>query len=50
LSRLLAAALSVRAGDVARDGLEGPALGEALRRARIHAIEQARTPAPDAGV
>ena len=45
LSRLLAAALSVRASDVAREGLEGPALGEALRRARIHAIEQAR-PAP----
>ena len=43
LARLLAAALSVRAGDVAREGLEGPALGEALRRARIHAIEQARS-------
>ena len=49
LSRLLAAALSVRAGDVAREGLEGPALGEALRRARIRAIEQARTHAPEAG-
>ncbi|HZV24433.1 MAG TPA: HD domain-containing protein, partial [Luteimonas sp.] len=42
LLRLQAAALSVRAGDVAREGLEGPALGEALRRARIHAIERAR--------
>jgi tRNA nucleotidyltransferase (CCA-adding enzyme) len=49
LSRLLAAALSVRAGDVARDGLEGPALGAALRRARIHAIEQARATAVDPG-
>ena len=49
LSRLLDAALSVRAVDVARAGLEGPALGEALRRARIHAIEQARTQAPGAG-
>jgi tRNA nucleotidyltransferase (CCA-adding enzyme) len=49
LSRLLDAALSVRAVDVARAGLEGPALGEALRRARIHAIEQARAQAPGTG-
>jgi tRNA nucleotidyltransferase (CCA-adding enzyme) len=42
LLRLQAAALSVRAADVAREGLEGPALGEALRRARIDAIERAR--------
>jgi len=40
--RLQAAALSVRAADVAREGLEGPALGEALRRARVRAIEHAR--------
>jgi tRNA nucleotidyltransferase (CCA-adding enzyme) len=44
LLRLLAVAAAVRAGDVAREGLEGPALGEALRRARVRAIEAARTP------
>jgi tRNA nucleotidyltransferase (CCA-adding enzyme) len=42
LLRLLAAAQSVRAMDVMREGLEGPALGEALARARVHAIRQAR--------
>jgi len=42
LLRLQAAALSVRAADIAGDGLEGPALGEALRRARIRAIECVR--------
>jgi tRNA nucleotidyltransferase (CCA-adding enzyme) len=42
LLRLQAAALSVRASDVAREGLQGPAFGEALRRARIRAIEAAR--------
>jgi tRNA nucleotidyltransferase (CCA-adding enzyme) len=43
LLRLLAAAQSVRAADVAAAGLEGPRLGEALRRARIAAIAAART-------
>jgi tRNA nucleotidyltransferase (CCA-adding enzyme) len=43
LLRLLAAARSVRAADIAADGLEGPRLGEALRRARIAAISAART-------
>jgi tRNA nucleotidyltransferase (CCA-adding enzyme) len=43
LLRLLAAAQSVRAADVAAEGLEGPRLGEALRRARIAAIAAART-------
>jgi tRNA nucleotidyltransferase (CCA-adding enzyme) len=43
LVRLLAAAQSVRAADIAADGLEGPKLGEALRRARIAAIAAART-------
>lgn len=43
LLRLHAAALSVRGADVAREGLEGPALGEALRLARIDAIRRART-------
>lgn len=42
LLRLHAAALSVRGADVAREGLEGPALGEALRLARIDAIRRAR--------
>ncbi len=42
LVRLHAAALAVRGADVAREGLEGPALGAALRKARISAIRQAR--------
>ncbi|MCI4569394.1 multifunctional CCA addition/repair protein [Lysobacter sp. CFH 32150] len=42
LLRLHAAALAVRGADVAREGLEGPALGEALARARIAAIATAR--------
>lgn len=42
LQRLHAAALAVRGADVAREGLEGPALGEALRKARIAAIRRAR--------
>ncbi|MUV12989.1 multifunctional CCA addition/repair protein [Noviluteimonas gilva] len=45
LMRLLDVAQSVRAADVAREGLEGPAFGEALAKARIQAIHQARTPA-----
>jgi tRNA nucleotidyltransferase (CCA-adding enzyme) len=43
LLRLHAAAMSVRGADVARDGLDGPELGEALRQARIAAIRAART-------
>ncbi|HEY9541762.1 MAG TPA: multifunctional CCA addition/repair protein [Luteimonas sp.] len=42
LLRLHAAALAVRGADVAREGLDGPALGEALRKARIAAIGAAR--------
>ncbi len=42
LLRLHAAALAVRAADVPRDGLEGPALGEALAKARVRAIGAAR--------
>jgi len=42
LLRLLEAARAVRAATVAGDGLEGPALGAALERARIAAIAQAR--------
>ncbi len=45
LLKLHAAALSVRGADVMREGLEGPALGEALRLARIDAIRRARTKA-----
>ena len=41
LRRLHAAAMSVRSADVAA-GLEGPAVGEALRKARIAAIAAAR--------
>ena len=42
LLRLLAAARGVRAADIAVEGLEGPALGAALRDARITAIAVAR--------
>ncbi len=45
LLKLHAAALSVRGADVMQEGLEGPALGEALRLARIDAIRRARTKA-----
>ncbi|RZA21709.1 MAG: multifunctional CCA addition/repair protein [Lysobacteraceae bacterium] len=41
LRRLHAAAMPVRASDVAQ-GLSGPAVGEALRKARIEAISAAR--------
>jgi tRNA nucleotidyltransferase (CCA-adding enzyme) len=41
LRRLHAAAMSVRSADVAA-GLEGPAIGEALRKARIAAIAASR--------
>jgi tRNA nucleotidyltransferase (CCA-adding enzyme) len=46
LQRLLAAALLVRAADLADRGLQGPALGDALRKARIAAIREARKAAP----
>lgn len=42
LRRLHAAALAVRSGDVAQ-GLEGPAVGEAIRKARIAAIASAKS-------
>ena len=45
LRRLHAAALAVRSGDVAQ-GLEGPAVGEAIRKARIAAIASAKSDAP----
>jgi tRNA nucleotidyltransferase (CCA-adding enzyme) len=48
LLRLHAAACAVRAVDLADRGLEGPALGEAIRQARIAAIRRARK-MPDAG-
>ena len=41
LRRLHAAAMAVRGGDVAQ-GLSGPAVGEAIRKARIEAIAAAR--------
>ena len=43
LLRLHAAALSINARDIATTGLQGPAIGEALRKARIKAIAEART-------
>jgi tRNA nucleotidyltransferase (CCA-adding enzyme) len=43
------AALSVQAKDVMREGLEGPALGEALKKARIAAISAARARSAPAG-
>ena len=43
LLRLHAAACAVRGADIAREGLEGPALGEALRQARVAAIRGARS-------
>ncbi|MFC3714569.1 multifunctional CCA addition/repair protein [Luteimonas soli] len=42
LLRLHAAAQAIRGADVAREGLQGAALGEAFRRARIAAIHDAR--------
>lgn len=42
LVRLHTAAMAVRGADVARPGMDGPAVGEALRRARIAAIGAAR--------
>jgi tRNA nucleotidyltransferase (CCA-adding enzyme) len=43
LLRLHAAAMAVRGADVAKEGLQGPAFGEALRKARIEAISAVRT-------
>lgn len=43
LLRLHAAAMTVRGVDVAKEGLAGPAFGEALRKARIAAMSAART-------
>jgi tRNA nucleotidyltransferase (CCA-adding enzyme) len=42
LRRLHAAALAVRSDAIAAEGLQGPAFGEALRKARIAAIHAAR--------
>jgi len=42
LQRLHAAALSINARDLAEEGLQGPQIGEALRKARIAAIAAAR--------
>ena len=42
LRRAHAAALAINARDLAASGLRGPAIGEALRKARIAAIAQAR--------
>jgi tRNA nucleotidyltransferase (CCA-adding enzyme) len=48
LLRLHAAATAIRGADVAREGLEGAAFGEALRKARIAAIRgQRRQSSPE---
>ena len=44
LRRLHAAAMGVRGAGIAAQGVTGPAFGEALRRARIAAIAEARQP------
>ncbi len=46
LLRLLDAARAVQARDVVREGMAGPAIGEALARARVAAIGHARAPSP----
>ena len=46
LRRLHAAALAVNARDLATEGLSGPAIGRALRQARIQAITAARQDHP----
>ncbi|WP_293714547.1 multifunctional CCA addition/repair protein [Stenotrophomonas sp. UBA7606] len=42
LLRLHTAALAINARDIATEGLQGPAIGEALKKARIKAISAAR--------
>ena len=42
LQRLHAAALAINARDIATEGLQGPAIGEALKKARIKAISAPR--------
>ncbi len=44
LRRAHAAAIAINARDLAADGITGPAVGAALRKARIAAIAQARGP------
>ncbi|HEY0335366.1 MAG TPA: multifunctional CCA addition/repair protein [Stenotrophomonas sp.] len=43
LCRLHEAAMAINARDLAHDGLQGPAVGEALAKARVQAIQAART-------
>ncbi|WP_407353047.1 multifunctional CCA addition/repair protein [Luteimonas sp. R10] len=49
LLRLHAAAMAVAVRDLAVEGLAGPAIGAALRKARIAAITKARSAAGEAG-
>lgn len=44
LRRAHAAAVAINARDLAAEGIRGPAVGEALRRARIEAIARSRVP------
>ncbi len=45
LRRMREAAAAVQAAEVVRDGFEGPAVGEELRKRRIERLTQARDPA-----
>jgi len=45
LRRMRSAAAAVQAGEVVKDGFEGPAVGEELRRRRIERLSQAGDPA-----
>ena len=47
LRRLHAAALAVNARDIVREGMDGPQIGQALRKARVRAIGAARASAED---
>lgn len=42
MRRAFAAAAAVNAKEIAAEGLEGPAIGEAIRRRRLEAVQQAR--------
>ncbi|MGJ4804805.1 multifunctional CCA addition/repair protein [Luteimonas sp. SDU82] len=44
LQRLHAAALAVNARDIVHEGMDGPQIGQALRKARVRAIQAARAP------
>jgi len=47
LQRLHAAAMAVNARDIVREGMDGPQIGQALRKARVRAIGVARASTED---